>query len=309
MTRIRVLAVAALAAVFLPAPARAEVLFLAHWNEKLAADVAKGRAAPVVAHGKTPPKTEGGYPYKGSMPAISGLTIGPDSILGYASKGNIPLEEGTIDFWLYPKVDFKPGPQIPALLNINPGPPTSDSWKNKISILYGGWNDMLQFVMYDAEAKHSGAGYATRRWKANTRWHRVAVTWSKKNKRLAMYVDGRLAAMSHNVPFWSSVPKNFYIGNMAGWHGVAPHGYDEFRVLDREITEVEAAMDACRKVEFTADDSFRPRSLMTPIDISSVAKVPFEDEEANDQKGGWTDQGKYNDMRRMRQQPYLAGRK
>jgi hypothetical protein len=115
-----------------------------------------------------------------------------------------------------------------------------------------------------------------------------------------MYVDGRLAGVSGNVPFWSEVPAKFYIGNMAEWHFVSPHGYDEFRILDREITELEAAVDACREREFTMDDEgVRLRSFLVPIDISAVTKTPFEDQEANDKKGGWTDQGATNDMRNI----------
>ncbi len=278
----------------------AKVLFLAHWNDGLKADVAGGKAEPVIVAGSQPPKIGDGYPFKNSMPAINGLAIGADSNLGYATAGNMNAVEGTIDFWFYPRAEFVPGPGvIPHLLSMNQGPGTDHSWANAMFMTYGGWNNNLSLVITDQSAKWvSSVGYLAEKWAVNNRWHRIAVSWSARNKRLSMFIDGRLESRSENAKLLSSFLPCFYIGSNRGWQGFAQHNYDEFRILDREIGEVEAAADFCRKYEFTKDDSFQPESLMVPIDISKVATRPFEDEEANDRKGGWTDQGS-NDMRNI----------
>ncbi len=276
----------------------AKVLFLAHWNESLKAEVAEGKASPVLAEGKVPPKIGDGYPYKNSMPAINGLQLSDSSNLAYETAKNMNVEEGTVDFWFYQRTPFVPGPTTaPHLLSINLGPGTNHSWANAVFLTYGGWNPDFRWVVTDDSGKWvNSVSYLAEKWTPNSRWHRIAVSWSKKNKRLSLFIDGRLVSRSDNAPLPASLLPCFYIGSNRGWQGFAPHSYDEFRVLDREIGELEAAADCCRKYEFTQDDSFRPESLMVPIDISKVATRPFVDTEPNDKKGGWTDQGT-NDMR------------
>jgi hypothetical protein len=282
-----------------PSPiSMAKVLFLAHWNETLTANVAAGKAGPVIANGTQPPKIGDGYPFKDSMPAINGLAIGADSNLAYETAGNMNAAEGTLDFWFYPRAEFVPSSGvIPHLFSVNLGPGSDHRWANAMFMTYGGWKNNLSLVITDDKAKWgSSVGYLAEKWGGNNRWHRIAVSWSAKNKRLSMFIDGRLESRSENAKLLPSFLPCLYIGSNRGWQGFAQHNYDEFRILDREIGEVEAAADYCRKYEFTKDDSFRPESLMVPIDISKVATRPFEDEEANDKKGGWTDQGS-NDMR------------
>jgi hypothetical protein len=280
-----------------------KVLFLAHWNEGLKADIAAGRAEPVIQYGaKDPPLIKGGgYPFKNSMPSINGLFIGSDTSLAYATAGNMTAAEGTLDFWLYPRTDFvATSATAPHLFSVNLGSGSTHSWKNTLILTYGGLFPNLSFVVVDNQGKWVGAvGYLADKWMANSRWHRIAVSWSTKQKRLSLFVDGRLESRAQNVKLLSSLLPCFYIGSNRGWQGQAQHNYDEFRILNREINEVEAAADYCRDFEFTKDDTFRPETLMEPIDLSKVATTPFEDEEADDQKGGWTDQGAKNDFRNI----------
>ncbi len=280
-----------------------KVLFLAHWNEGLNADVAAGRAEPVTQYGaKDPPQIKGGgYPFQNSMPAVNGLFIGSDTSLAYATAGNMNAAEGTIDFWLYPRTEFVPTSAVaPHLFSVNLGFGAAHSWKNTLLLTYGGLNPNIGFVVVDDRGKWvSSVGYLAEKWTANSRWHRIAVSWSKKNKRLSMYIDGRLESRTDNAKLLSSLLPCFYIGSNRGWQGQAQHNYDEFRILNREISELEAAMDFCQDLEFTKDDSFRPETLMEPIDLTKVATTLFEDEEADDQKGGWTDQGSKNDFRNI----------
>jgi len=277
----------------------AKVLFLAHWNGSLKAEIAAGKADPVIAGGPTPPKIGDGYAFKNSMPAINGLQIGDGSNLAYATAGNMNAAEGTVDFWFYQRAPFVAGPGvIPHLFSINMGPGADHSWKNAMFLTYGGWNPNVGWVVTDSEGKWvSSVSYLAEKWTANSRWHRIAVSWSTKNKRLSMFVDGRLVSQTNNAQLLPSLLPCFYIGSNRGWQGFAPHNYDEFRILDREITEAEASIDYARDYEFTNDDSFRPEAVMVPIDLSKVAQTPFEDDEPNNQKGGWSDQGPLNDWR------------
>jgi hypothetical protein len=298
MPRILVVSFVFIVFLFSSSISSAKVLFLAHWNDGLKADIAGGKAEPVIAAGGQPPKNGSGYPFKISMPAVNGLAIGADSQLAYATAGNIQAAEGTIDFWFYQRTEFVAGPgTMPHLFSINMEPGIKHRWANAIYMTYGGWKPDLRVVITDANAKWaSSVSYLADKWSANSRWHRIAVSWSTKNKRLTLFIDGRMASREDNAKLLPSLPPCLYIGSNKGWQGFAPHGYDELRILDREIGEVEAAADYCREYEFTSDDTFNLGKMFTPIDLSAVAKTPFEDQEPNDQKGGWTDQGS-NDMR------------
>ncbi len=278
-----------------------KVLFLAHWNDGLKADVAGGKADPVIAGGGQTPKNGNGYPFKNSMPAVNGLQILDGSTLAYATAGNMKAAEGTIDFWFYPRTNFVAGPEMaPTLFTTNVGPGAEHRWDNLMFLTYGGWSPTVSLITTDSQSKWVGSvGYLADKWTANSRWHRIAVSWSQKHNRLSMFIDGRLESRNENSKIPPSPLPCLYIGSNRGWKAFAPHSYDEFRILDRELGELEAATDYCRKYEFTNDDSFRPESLMVPIDISKVATRPFEDQEPNDQKGGWTDQGT-NDMRNFK---------
>jgi hypothetical protein len=301
MSRILVASFVFIVFLFSSSISSAKVLFLAHWNDGLKADVAGGKADPLVAAGSQPPKNGNGYPYKDSMPAINGLAIGNGSQLGYATTGNMKAAEGTIDFWFYLRTDFVAGGgTIPHLFSVNTGPGAEHIWANTMYMTYGGWIPDLRWVITDDNAKWvSSVAYLADKWTANSRWHRIALSWSKKNKRLSMFIDGRLVGRDENAKLLPSLLPCLYIGSNKGWQGFAPHGYDEFRILDREIGEVQAAADYCREYELTGDDTFPIERMFVPIDLAAVAKTPFEDQKPNDQKGGWTDQGATNDMRNI----------
>ncbi len=277
-------------------PCGAKVLFLAHWNDTLTAEVSGG--SPNAAQVGTLPQTVGGgYPFGNSMPAIGGLSITDGSVLGYESAGNILPRSGTVDFWIYLRKDFQAGPETPEhFFVLNNAPTGQHTWANVMALTYGGWNQVLTFYISDSKNDWVAAvGCTVDKWRANTKWHRIAISWDPK--RIRMFVDGRLEKEEANPKLLESMPPYFYIGSSRGWQAFAPHTFDEFRILDRELTQPEAASDYYRTYEFTADDPGGALDAFEPIDISSVAKTPFEDDQANDQKGGWTDQGSGNDMR------------
>ena len=119
--------------------ADAKVLFLAHWNDSLTADIAAGDAAPAVVSKKPPPLTSGGgYAYTNSMPALGGLTIRKGAALMYRSAGNIKADQGSIAIWIKLLHDFKAGPEQQVVFSLQPGPGKNDTWSNTMYLRYGG---------------------------------------------------------------------------------------------------------------------------------------------------------------------------
>lgn len=288
------------AVVMSSAPAFAKVLFLAHFNDSFNPVVAADKSQPT-AHGKAENTGIGaGYPYEDSMPAVGGLNLHSGGFVGYPTAGNLRTDEGTIMFFVKLSHPYVEGPKIEYIFSIGNGPGTVDVWKNTIAISWGGWSNRLSCSIIDAEGKATGVTADTSFWHPDANWHQVVFSWSRSNRRVSLFIDGRLVDRKENVTtFPSQFSAKMFLGALNGWHEPAPHQYDELLILDQECDEAEAAAAYERKKEFPIEYKFNTTSLFRPLPLGDAATTPFADEQAADRKGGWTDQGSDTDRKDM----------
>ncbi|MDD5706024.1 MAG: LamG domain-containing protein [Kiritimatiellae bacterium] len=179
-----------------------QTLFLAHFDRDLAADTAKGAAAPLHGHAGITAKRGGRFGE--ALVCRTGLIAGPNGVSapflqpGYGADGNVDLGQGTIELWI--KLDFarKPTAEKPLSLYYFLDLPSKSLDENKNL-------KRLCLVMTHYLDKNSGAirkqlnYYAHDRtnmvtivtpadnWSADE-WHHVAITWD--NAETVLFVDG-----------------------------------------------------------------------------------------------------------------------
>ncbi len=279
----------------------AKVLLFSHFNDSTKAQLSANGA--INARFKCKPGSVcigAGYPYANSMPAVGGLDLKQGGSVCYPSAGNIYPDEGTFAFWFKLKSKYVKGPKIQRLFNTCTGPNKNDTWKNTMIMSWGGWNNQICCTLIGPDGKGKSVAYDTAGWQPDTRWHRIAFSWSESQKRISLFIDGRLVSCKENVKnFPDKLPAYIVIGARNRWHEYASHSYDELIILDHAINELEASADFNRKYEYTPTYSFSSSKYIKPIPLGEAACTPFQDEVAADQQGGWTDQGPKTDRRDM----------
>ncbi len=250
---------------------QAQTLLLSHWNSRLDAEVAGGSPVAVV-EGDVFSGTFG-YPFSNSMPAVGGLEIAGRGALAYDAAGNLDPAQGTIEFRTY----LRQTPDQGRVVLLDAG---------TLSIALDADKKMLVYAIGDCSVS------TTVQWRANAKWHHIAAAWSLERHHMKLFIDGRFAGATGIREPVSVEGKHIRIGPDAN------AAFDELRILDYQADEIEIGEHYCREYEFAPQEP-RPQDLFEPIDISPVANTGFVDEEAADEKGGWSDQGAGNDAREI----------
>jgi len=158
--------------------------------------------------------------------------------LTYPPKGNINLEEGTIEMWVIPK--FAPQDSIP----------NQELFRLKVAnsimcFYYNTFENGIVFYLYNPNhpnppsSRHSPK-YTFLLTTGELNWHEgethhIAVTWSKKEERI--YIDGETSAISHYpgnivVGHYSSDEALSLFKNASLSFGGGNFVIDEIRILD-----------------------------------------------------------------------------
>lgn len=113
--------------------------------------------------------------------------------------------------------------------------------------------------------------------------------WMKKASRVTFPLIGHKVTLSASVPFYFLVQDD----RVGGWPGFS------VRVL---LAETGAGTNVYR---IALDLEAKPYRF-APVDLRTAATTALEDETADDRQGGWTDQGKENDLRMLPQGSSIA---
>jgi hypothetical protein len=149
-----------------------------------------------------------------------------------------------VEFWLRPSWD---GQANTGHVLFQAGAP----FDNGLLVQVDGANNLRLMTWGDDPATPAveanverGVGTSAAGWKAGE-WHHVAATWEESGRRLALYVDGRLAdSTDQGVVIAAFSGKTFWVGSAAGGATPAEAVFDELRVSRRGRTEGEVRATA-----------------------------------------------------------------
>ena len=255
---------------FAPPVADDHTLLLAHFDETLDADVAKGSpaaevtGAELVAEGKW-----GGV-----------VSLGDGQCLSFDAEGNLDMSAGTLMFWL------KPDWQIPtvrshALLSMG-----LDGDPSGYFVLSQGWWEGSggagrMYFVYDNQAyMHRSSAVLMTIGEHLKEWHHLALTWAEGEPgHNAVYLDGEL--MARVVKDCGQVRRpgtRLFVGSDQGTGmGDERHAnalLDELVIYDRAFTEEEVA-DAFKAQEPRWDE-LQARRWAWLTDVLSGPEPVFE---------------------------------
>ncbi|MFH1500241.1 MAG: LamG-like jellyroll fold domain-containing protein [Verrucomicrobiota bacterium] len=226
-------------------PARPpQVLFSLDFDSGFTAR-AQGASAPV--HADRAPDL---VPGKRGQAAV----FGPGQVLGYATKGNLNKERGSLSVWLQAPVDgfgADAGGQRRTLFRENgpyAGRDTNTIWV---------WHHPGRGLRADVRDPRDRYIYVNNSgtWKQGD-WHHFVFTWDH-TKGTQAYVDGEWVAQSVATKWQPKFHQEFLIG-AADETGLHPWGaaIDELKIFDRELTEAEV------RAEFLKDGAFITRTRL-----------------------------------------------
>jgi hypothetical protein len=223
-----------------PAPlaADADTTLLAHFEDDAAGG--KGKAPEAAKNLRYEPGVVG-----------RGVAIGKGSELRYRAAGVLDPKAGTVEFWVRPRWDGnagKPHVFFQAGQPFNNGLLVQIDGANNIRLMIWGDDPATAAVETNVERGVATSGAA---WKAGE-WHHVAATWEQSGRRLALYVDGRLAdSTTKGVVIPALSLPSFWVGSGAGGAHPADAVLDELRISRRarSASEVRAAVAAAHGVE------------------------------------------------------------
>jgi len=193
---------------------------------------------------KKAPEVAQGLRYEAGVVG-KGVLVGSGAELRYKSKGVLDPKDGTVEFWLRPQWDGNAGKShvfFQAGEPFNNGLLLQIDGANNIRLMAWGDNPATPAVEKDFER---GVGVSGVGWKGGE-WHHVAATWGDSGRRLALFIDGRLAeATADGVAFAAFAP-DFWVGSGARGATPAEAVFDELRISRcvRTESQVRAAAEA-----------------------------------------------------------------
>lgn len=168
-----------------------------------------------------------------------GAVIAAGAELRYSSAGILDPKAGTVEFWLRPSWDGnagKPHVFFQAGEPFNNGLLVQIDGANNLRLMAWGDDPATPAVERNVER---GVGTSAAGWKAGE-WHHVAITWEESGRRLALYVDGRLAeATAKGIVIPAFARPTFWVGSGAGGATPAEAVFDELRISRRARMEGE----------------------------------------------------------------------
>ncbi len=257
----------------------ADTLFLAHWNHSTTPDIAMGNA---VAGGRFAVITGGrrGVVFRNSVPLPEALDLTPRaSWISFPAKGNISLEQGTLQFWVSPlwkrariTSAFRPrqrrGIPSPACVFFRAFFKQVSRmripWKQGENRFYIAKSENAETLYFNGNAGRIQTDIGD--WGYGS-WHQIGLTW-KNNGASLLYIDGVLKGRSKYI-LPSIPPIDFMLGSPYYGHD-AESLVDELRILAQILTPDQMRDDYYRQLrgrEFTGgrqsevagvDDVFKP---------------------------------------------------
>ena len=207
-----------------------QTLFLAHYNDKLDADYAKGNPKGSMASSRT----------KGMMRLTTGgggkfgeglYTGTPEEALSlyYDAKGNIATDRGTVELWvkLNSDIDALEGPQRYTHRYLFEA--HGDKWNQNTIVLEIAY-ELLSFTIYDDSGRSSHTVKTdVSSWKKGE-WHHVAGTWDTVDKTVLLYVDGEVKDALDDRFFSFKMPRVISVGYFSQRNHWADAVIDEVRI-------------------------------------------------------------------------------
>jgi hypothetical protein len=170
------------------------------------------------------------------------LDLAKSGSLYFARADNLPLSEGTWEFWLAPRADGNDpiytaaGPwQVLLYYEAPGGDNLYIAQDGNRGVLYAGGT-----VAGEWESAYSSAA-TTRAWQAG-QWHHVAFTFSTTGNFMRFYLDGALVADTNEGHYWapSTGGNRFAVGGTL-WATAAHYWLDEVRLSGRVADASEIA--------------------------------------------------------------------
>jgi len=195
----------------------------------------------------------------------SAVAIADGGTLSYPAQGNLSFVDGTIEMWVSPQFDgtnpvyIKTPPILFAYeLASSQGLTMAVANVNNSPYIYGG-------------AAGAYAGYSPMSsivgWKAGE-WHHVAFSYSTRQSRIRIYLDGILLGENdQTIQFASDRPPNFMVGSDFPGNANA-FLIDELRITNDEKLPAEIAGDANRSGPFADNEVYLSLAGVAPGQIA-----------------------------------------
>jgi hypothetical protein len=182
----------------------------------------------------------------------SALAVGKGGILSFPVASNLDFQNGTIEMWISPQFD---------------GTDPIYTKYNHVLVLYqSANNDQFLFSEGTFRGFYAGSvignkvtgvsGYDISTWQAGE-WHHVAFSYSSRERRQRIYVDGALAT-EHNgeMPAPGSGESSFTLASDHSGHNSA-FAIDELRISNEEKAPDAILFDASRTSPFAHQEVYR----------------------------------------------------
>lgn len=128
-------------------------------------------------------------------------------------------------------------------------------------------------------------------------WMHIAAVYNNQENRMRIYLNGALSAEAEQTGRISQFSREAYIGK--GQESACFNGSLQMvTVYDRSFSleEAKARTESVRSGVTAAKHTVSASTGTFTLSLASAAVMGLSDETAEDQKGGWTDQGKGNDL-------------